>query len=196
VPKQLREASEIEKEIQARFNPDNTRRFTSTAVEAAESTYVKDLALPAEKRGTLPMTRDAYAVNENPARVEWEREVRKFLARLNSDFGHRITAPMIYEWTTGISIKDLVKAEGVDESEYRGGAQNGSANSHLRHINAILKEYFGTPYKTTIAGRPVGRAYTVRRHFKVSRKRPVSITLLPEWEEGTLDDRAKRTPKS
>ena len=179
--------SEIEKELQARFNPDEGFRFASNAQAAASSEYVEELALPDESRGRVPYTQDKFVINENPALVQWEREIRKFLARLNSDFGHRVTAPMIYEWTTGIRISDLQKAEGVDTSNWRGGAASGSANAHLRHINKILKEYFGKPYKTTIMGRPVGRAYKVRPSFKVRKKRPACLTLWPDWDAGTLN---------
>lgn len=133
------------------------------------------------------MTRDAFLVNENPALVEWERETRKFIARLNTrDFSHRITAPMVYEWVTGINIKELTEREGVADGEWRGGARQGSANMHLRHINKILKAYFGKSYRTKIAGREVGKAYTVRKSFNVRKKKPECITLLPEWENGTL----------
>ena len=132
------------------------------------------------------MTRAAFIIEENPARVEWERQVRIFLAALSKDAAHRVTAAMIYEWTTGISIKDLVKAEGVDPNAWRGGAASGSANMHLRHINWVLKEYFGTPHKTTIAGRPVGKAYAVRQYFRIKHKKPANLTLIPDWENGTL----------
>jgi len=179
--------SDIERELQARFNPGNVERFSSTAVEAAKAEYVEALVLPEESRGRMPFTRDAFVINENPARVEWERQVRKFLVRLNSDFGHRITAPMIYEWTTGIKIKDLQVAEGVDPTNWHGGAHLGSANMHLRHINAILFEYFGKPYKTTIMGRQVGKAYTVKPGFRIKIKKPICLTLWPEWDEGTLN---------
>ena len=178
--------SQLERDLQARFNPENTVRFSSTAQEAAGSEYVEQLVLPEDSRGRMPFTRDAFVINENPAKVEWEREVRKFLSKLNADFGHRITAPMIYEWTTGIAIKDLAEAEGVADNSPRGGANLGSANSHLRHINWVLREYFGKPYKTTIMGRAVGKAYTVRPAFRVQKKKPACLTLWPEWDEGTL----------
>lgn len=181
-----RELSEVERALQQRFNPTKLQ-FQSIVGEVKQSDYVKDLALPDDKRGRMPLTQERYVIHENPARVEWERQIRKFLFKLNGKFGHRITAPMIFEWTTGISIKDLVEAEGVSDSDPRGGGALGSANMHLRHINSILKEYFGKPYKTTIAGRPVGRAYTVRPSYYVARKKPVCLTLWPEWENGTLN---------
>lgn len=181
------EMSDLEKQLQDQFNPENIKRFTSTAKEPESSEYVKELVLPEESRGRLPMTRDSFLINENPALVEWERETRKFLARLNTtDFSHRITAPMVYEWVTGISIKDLAEAEGADKADGRGGGKTGSANMHLRHINTILRAYFGKPYQTKIAGRDVGRAYRVRKSFRVKHKRPECITLWPEWESGTL----------
>lgn len=181
------EASDLERQLQAQFNPENMDRFSSTAKDAAVSDYVQDLVLPEESRGRLPYTRDKFVVSENPARVEWERQVRKFLSRLNGDFSHRITAVMIYEWATGIKIKDLIKAEGVENSASPLIRTYGSANMHLRHINWVLGQYFGKPYKTTIMGRPVGKAYTVRASFQVRRKKPACLTLWPEYDEGTLN---------
>lgn len=180
------EPTEAELEIQRRFDPANADRFSSVAQEAARGILVQKLSLPEEERGPMPFTKERMVTNENPLRVEWEREVRKFLRRLDED-GHRITAPMIYEWTTGISLRELRKAEGVDDDQWRGGAGSGSANTHLRHINAILLGYFGKPYKTTIMGRHVGRAYTVRKNFRVKDKKPMSLNLWPDWKEGTLD---------
>jgi len=180
------EPVDIHKQLQEQFNPENLSRFTSTATAADRAEDVERLMLPEEQRGRIPLTRSDYVLREDPRRVEWEREVRKFLAKLNGDFGHKVTAPMIYEWATGVKLSDLTRAEGVDPNNWRGGARWGSANVHLRHINWVLKEYFGDPYKTTILGRHVGRAYTVRPAFKVAKKKPANLTLLPEWNEGTL----------
>lgn len=187
------EASELEKQLQAQFNPENTMRFSSTAQEVAQSDYVQDLVLPDNSRGRMPLTRDKFVVSENPARVEWERQTRKFLRRLNPDFSHRVTPHMIYEWATGIKLRDLQIAEGIDpERPGRGPAPYGSASMHIRHINWVLSEYFGKPYKTTIMGRPVGKAYTVRQSFFVQKKRPACLTLWPEWDENTLDEKTIR----
>src|SRR5690606_19728843 len=104
------------------------------------------------------------------------------------DFGHRVTAHMVYEWATGIDLRELQIAEGIDpDHPGRGSAPYGSASMHLRHINKILFEYFGKPYKTTIAGREVGKAYKVRASFYVHLKRPACLTLWPEWDEKTLN---------
>jgi len=178
--------NELHRELQKQFDPTGLSRFTSTAQEARKAEDVESLLLDEEQRGRIPFTREDFVIREDPRRVEWEREVRKFLSRLNHDYGHRVTAPMIYEWATGVSLADLAAAEGVDPDNWRGGARWGSANVHLRHINWVLKEYFGKSYKTTIMGRPVGRAYTVRPQFRVQKKRPANITLLAEWSEGTL----------
>lgn len=182
-----RELSDIERELQARHNPSVRRQFTSTALAPRASDYVEDLALPVESRGRMPLTQEKYVIAENPQRVTWEREVRQALATLSDKTAHRITAPMIYEWATGISIADLIEAEGLQDASPRGGGQNGSANAHLRHINWVLAEYFGKPYKTKIAGREVGKAYKVRKGFRVKLKRPANLTLWPEWENGTLN---------
>lgn len=180
------ERSDIEKMLQEQF-PTESPRFTSTAEEPKRSEQVQQLVRPRELRGRVPLTLESFVVNENPARVEWERHVREFLGQLTENQAHRVTAPMIFEWTTGISIKELAKAEGVDPSAWRGGAASGSANMHLRHINWVLKEYFGDPHKTTIAGRAVGKAYAVRKYFRVRLKPPANLTLKPDFEEGTLD---------
>ena len=180
------DAKTLHKQLQEQFNPDNLTRFTSNTSKAAKAEDVEVLMLPEEQRGRVPFTRADFVIKEDPRRVEWEREVRKFLARLNSDFSHKVTSPMIYEWATGVSLAELAAAEGVDPEVWRGGARWGSANVHLRHITWVLKEYISTPYKTTIMGRHVGRAYTVRPAFKVGKKKPANLTLLADWQEGTL----------
>jgi hypothetical protein len=185
--------SEIEREMQARFDPDAAKRFTSTAREAAKSEYVGELVVPEEQRGLMPYTKEEFVISENPQRVAWEREVRKFLKRLTNHTSHRITAAMIYEWATNIKIADLLEADKraellTDEPEGVTAQTNaGRLNVHLRHINWVLREYFGKPYKTKIMGREVGRAYTVRQEFRVKLKKPANLTLWPEWNEGTLD---------
>lgn len=183
-----KEMSDLEKQLQARFNKDATQRFSSTAAKISESEYVKELVLDEEDRGPIPFTKEELMISENPLRVEWEREVRKFLKLLSSKSSHRITAPMIYEWATGIKIADLQAAD--QEAKEQGIEQEktnmGQLNVHLRHLNWILRAYFGKPYKTKILGRDVGRAYIVRVEFKVGRKKPACMTLWPEWEEGTL----------
>lgn len=201
------ERSEIERMLAEHF-PSESSRFTSTAEEPQSSEYVKELARPVELRGRVPLTLESFVISENPARVEWERQVRIFLGQLSQEKAHRVTAPMIYEWTTGISIRELAARERAEEiarrralaiergddpdsivlpETWRGGAASGSANMHLRHINWVLKEYFGTPHKTTIAGRPVGRAYAVRKYFKIKLKKPANLTLIPDWEANTLE---------
>ena len=192
---QYNEMSDIERELQARFDKANALRFSSTAGKAAESEYGAELMLPEGDRGPIPFTKEELMITENPLRVQWEREVRKFLKLLTNHTSHRITAPMIYEWATGIKIKDL---EATDKEAAEKGVQQssdgedgprtemGKLNVHLRHINWVLREYFGKPYRTKIMGRDVGRAYTVRQEFKVARKKPACMTLWPEWYDGTL----------
>jgi hypothetical protein len=186
----------IERQLQEQFRPESTRRrFTSTVEDTIEtSEYIKNLALPIGSRGKMPLTQDKYVINENPARIEWERQVRMFLARLDKSMSHRVTAPMIYEWTTGISIAELAELEGVADADGRGGGKTGSANMHLRHINAILFDYFGKPYKTKIAGRQVGKAYKVRQYFRVADKKPMQLALWPEFERGLLQDQRGKLP--
>ena len=185
--------SELERELQAQFDPAARQRFTSTARTAARSEYVEKLVLPEEERGLMPYTKEDFVISENPLRVEWEKEVRKFLSKLTTHTSHRITAAMIYEWATGISIEKMLAADKIGEllteeaESVRAQTNAGRLNVHLRHINWILREYFGKPYKTKIMGREVGRAYTVRREFRVRLKKPANMTLWPEWAEGTLE---------
>ncbi|QCG78288.1 hypothetical protein SEA_ALOEVERA_1 [Microbacterium phage AloeVera] len=182
-----RELSEIERALKRRHNPTNLR-FQSTAGEPKRSEDVNGLVLADVDRGRMPLTQEKFVLNENPARVEWERQLRKFVRRLNTrDSAHRITAPMIFEWATGLSIKELAQQEGVADKDPRGGGNTGSANMHLRHLNALLRDYFGKSYKTQIAGRSVGKAYKVNQHFRIENTRPKCLTLWPEWENGTLN---------
>ena len=185
--------SDLERTLQAQFDKANLERFSSTAGKGAESTYVQNLVVPEDERGPMPFTKEELMVNENPMRIEWERQVRKFVKRLPQHTSHRITAVMIYEWATNIKVKDLEAADQAARvsATKKGGVRNvrtnmGNLNVHLRHINWVLQQYFGKPYKTKIAGREVGRAYTVRAEFRVEKKKPACIALLPEWQEGTL----------
>lgn len=173
-------------DIEAQFQPVQPR-FASNVQGPKDAENVLAIVQPLEERGRLPYSREDFVKTENPALVEWERQTRLYLSRLNADFGHRITAPMVYEWVTGRSIKEDARAEGADEASPRGGGQNGSANMHLRLINRILRDYFGQPRKTTIMGRGVGKAYTVRPHFQVKLKKPTCLTLWPDWDAGTLN---------
>ncbi|QNL30074.1 hypothetical protein SEA_STORMBREAKER_1 [Microbacterium phage Stormbreaker] len=181
-----KEREELERMLEAEF-PNENPRFTSTAEPPKRDEQVRALARPISERGLVPLTLESFVVSENPARVEWERYVREFLGQLSQESAHRVTAPMIFEWVTGEKIKDIARREGVPKDAWRGGAASGSANMHLRHINWVLKEYFGEPHKTTIAGRAVGRAYAVRKYFRVKEKEPACLTLKPDWKAGTLD---------
>lgn len=122
----------------------------------------------------MPFTKDKYLVKENPHDVQWERETRKFLRRLSPQHGHRVSAVMVYEWATGIRVAELV-------------AEGGSANADLRKINKSLRFYFDKPYMTYIMGRKVQNAYRVPAGWYVKRHRPMTLTLLAEYYEGTLN---------
>ena len=189
----LTQVSELEKELQSRFDASKMQRFTSTAQAAAKNEYVGDLVLPEEERGLMPYTKSDLVISENPLRVAWEREVRKFISKLTTHTSHRVTAAMVYEWATGIKIAELLAADAAGEelTETPEGTnartEAGKLNVHLRHINWVLGQYFGKSYKTKIMGREVGRAYTVRQEFRVKHKKPANLTLWPEWSEGTLE---------
>jgi hypothetical protein len=168
--------SEVETLLKKRFDKDEadrTRRLPSTADAARTSARVDQLTLPDTERAKMPYTKDKYLVRENPHRVQWEREVRKFLRNLSPEHGHRVAAVMVYEWATGIRVKDLM-------------AEGGSARRDLGHINAVLRYYFGKPYMTYILGRKVPNAYRIRPGYYIRRHRPMTLTLWAEYQEGTL----------
>lgn len=154
-------------------NEAGKRRLPSTAKKAAPSKHVEQLVLPVAERPAMPLTKSKYIVKEPPALVAWERELRTFLRKLSPQHEHRVSAAMVYEWATGIKIADLV-------------AGGGSANGPLRHLNRLLKEYFGQPYMTWIAGRKVPRAYKVPAGYLITRRRPKTMTLWVEWSEGSM----------
>jgi hypothetical protein len=121
----------------------------------------------------MPLTKDKYLVKENPHLVQWERETRKFLRNLTPLHPHRVSAVMIYEWATGINVRELVE-------------HGGTAGPDLRKINQILRFYFDKPYMTYIAGRKVVNAYKVPLGWYVRRHRPQTLTLWAEYHQGTL----------
>ena len=168
--------SEVETLLKQRFEKEGASRarVPSTALAPAPSERVDQLVLPDEMRAKMPLTKDKYLVKENPHLVQWEREVRKFLRRLSPNHGHRVAAVMIYEWATGIKVAELME-------------QGGSARADLIKINKALEFYFGKPYMTYIMGRKVPRAYRVKPGWYVKRHRPMTLTLLAEYYEGTLN---------
>jgi hypothetical protein len=166
--------TDVEKQLRDKFEKEGTfMRMPSTASESLRDERVVQLALPDEKRGRMPFTRDKYVVRENPFLVEWEREVRKFCHKLNHDYGHRISATMIYEWVTGISVRELMES-------------GGNPSPDLRKINQILRHYFGKAYSTWIMGRKVPNCYRVPSSWYMTRHRPMTMTLTGEWYEGVL----------
>lgn len=169
--------SEIEEFLKAKFDKDAHRPRVpsdSRAAGGAKAAAFDSLVLRDDERAKLPETRDKYLVKENPHTVAWEREVRKFLRRLSPEHGHRVSAAMVYEWATGIQVKDLYD-------------RGGNANAHLRKINRILSFYFGKPYMTYILGRKVPKAYRVPPGWYVKRHRPMTLSLYFEYQQGTLN---------
>lgn len=128
----------------------------------------------------MPLTKDKYIIRENPHLVAWERETRKFLRKLSPDHGHRVTAVMIFEWATGLAVKDLMS----DEAKAAPG--NPTWRSDLRKLNQILRWYFGDPSPTWILGRKVAKAYRVKPGYYIRRHRPMTLTLYAEYVEGSL----------
>ena len=170
----LTEVERVVKERYERGGP-TAQVLPSTAEKKGtrKQARMEELVLPDDQRPKMPLTKDQYVVKENPLLVQWEREVRKFLRNLSPQHPHRVSAVMIYEWATGISVKELVK-------------QGGSANRDLRHINTCLKYYFGESFMTYIAGKKIGKAYKVRPGYYIRRHRPMSIELWVEYGQGTL----------
>lgn len=174
--------SDAEQELRERFKKEEAdrQRLPSTADAALPSDRVDQLTLPDELRPKMPYTKDKYIVKENPHLVQWEREVRKFQRKLSPDHGHRVTAVMVFEWATGLKIKDLMEAN----EKRQPGRTNWQAD--LRKINKVLQWYFGKPYTTYIMGRKVGKAYRIRPGYYIRRHRPMTLTLYAEYVEGVL----------
>jgi hypothetical protein len=168
--------NEVEEYLKARFDKNRSKpRVPSNSLAApGASSRLDSLILKDEERGRLPETKDKYLVRENPHLVAWEREVRKFLRKLNPDHGHRVAGAMIFEWATGLSLKDLHDRKAMPHAD-------------LRKINKILEFYFGKPYMTYILGRKVPKAYRVPPGWYVSRHRPMTLTLFHEYSTKTLN---------
>lgn len=179
-PRLLLTATEVE--LKGRFQKEDAdkRRLPSVALDAPAADRIDQLVLPDDMRARMPLTKDKYLVKENPHLVEWEREVRKFLRNLTPDHGHRVAAVMIYEWATGIQVKELMKST----EKLPPGRQNWRTD--LRKINKILHWYFGKPYMTWICGRKVPNTYRVRPGYYIRRHRPMTLTLWAEYTEGVL----------
>ncbi len=166
--------ADMEQELQRRFGGGNPERLPSSAAAPERSARLDRLVVPDEERAPMPLTKGKYLVRENPDKVAWEREVRKFLRNLNLKHEHRVSAVMIYEWATNVNVAQLV-------------ASGGSASSDLRKINEILRYYFGKPYRTYICGRKVPNAYKVPSEWRVKRHKPMTLTLYAEWLNKTLN---------
>ena len=174
---------EVEEMLKRKFDKEgpSNRRVPSTARDVAAPARHDQLVLPDEMRAKMPLTKDKYLVRENPHLVAWEREVRKFLRNLSPQHGHRVAAVMIFEWATGLQVKELMELE--KDKDVRGHT---TFRADLRKINQILRFYFDKPYMTYIAGKKVANAYRVRPGYLITRHRPMTLTLWSEYQEGTL----------
>ena len=173
--------------LNARFNKKKGKRqaLPSDAVDERKDKRmdrVQSTVLPDDMRSKMPLTKEKYLVKEHPLLVFWERETRKFLRRLSPDHGHRVSAVMVYEWATGLSIAEL-------ERQVQAGELEGKAywRTDTRYINKVLQFYFNKPYATWIAGRKVPKAYKIRPGYYITRHRPQTLTLYAEYCEGTLE---------
>lgn len=173
--------TEVEQELKKKFDKDaaSKRQTPTNAENVKSSARLNQLVLADADRPAMPLTKDKYLVRENEALVDWERETRKFLRNLSPEHGHRIAATMVYEWATGITVKDAMAAKDDDGPQTR-------VRADLRKINKILLYYFGKPYMTYIAGRKVPRCYRVRPGYYIRRHRPMTLTLWVEYRDGTL----------
>lgn len=173
-PAKIVEPVSIEELLRARFDPeDKSHRKAFVVSDAQPLRQAKGaLLLPDDQRPKMPLTKNKYLVKENPELVMWERESRKFLRRLSPAHGHRVSASMVYEWATGISVKELIA--------------NGGSTRDLRKINQILHFYYGKPYMTYICGRKVPKAYRIPPGWYVRNHRPMTLSLYAEYLAGTL----------
>lgn len=160
--------------VRAKFSTGEktVTRVPSDAQGPRTDVRLDSVLLNKDERGKMPHTKDKYLVKENPALVQWERTTREFLRELSPEHGHRVSAVMVFEWATGITIK-----QHMDE---------GGATTDLKNINKVLRFYFGQPYMTYICGRKVPRAYRVKPGYYITRHRPMTLTLWAEYTEGVL----------
>jgi hypothetical protein len=184
IPEERDLLSEAERALRRRFTeapPRKKRSFQSDATLSTQRNRVDQLVLPDEMRPGMPITKDKFLVKEDPQLVMWERELRKFLRNLSPDHGHRVSAVMVYEWATGLSIVELEREMLSVEGERRAAWK-----SDLRRLNKLLRFYFGEARMTWIAGRKVPKAYTVREGYYITRHKPLTLVLYAEYCEGTL----------
>ena len=160
---------------------EGPKRDATTALKAAPVTprpsVVDQFVVPQEERPKMPYTKEKYVVRENENLVAWERETRKFLLNLSTAHGHRVSASMVFEWATNLSVKALMEV------------QDPNVRSQLRWINQILTHHFGKPYMTWIGGVKIPRAYRVPVGWYLTRHRPLTLELYLQYREGTLDKR-------
>lgn len=171
--------SEVEQALRERFKEEGPKgtRVPSTSRGVREA-RLDQLLLPDDERPKMPFTKEKYLIRENPQRVQWERELRKFLRKLSPEHEHRVAAVHVFEWATGLRIAELMQLEQAGE---RGKT---SWRADLRKINVLLKEYFGDPYMTYIMGRKVAKAYRIPKGWYVYRHRPKTLTLYAEYADG------------
>ncbi len=171
---EISEVTGIDPLVREKFLTEKTpvTRIPSTAQNRAVPDRLDSLALPLAERGRMPFTKEKFIIKENPALVYWERETRMFLRQLSPNHAHRVSAAMVFEWVTGITVKDYLA--------------DGGNTTDLKNINKILTSYFGKSYQTYICGRKVPRAYKVREGYYIKRHRPISLELYAEYVEGVL----------
>lgn len=171
------EPQQAEAELKGILNSETLtyQGVPSVAGPPRESERLDSLLLRDEERSRMPLTKEKYTIRENPNLVQWERETRKFLRRLSPRHGHRVASVMVFEWATGIPISEYIEKVGKPPL------------AHMRHINTVLRHYFGKGYATYIAGRKVLNCYRVPPGWYVRQHRPLTMELHLEYMAKTLN---------
>ena len=165
--------TDVERELHFRYvKPGTTLPGLPSTAFNPQDPVKAEIMLPDNQRGRMPFTKEKFLVKESEELVMWERETRKFLRKLSPQHGHRVSAAMVYEWATGVKVKDLVEA--------------GGSTVDLKRINKVLRFYFGKSYMTYICGHKVPNAFKIPPGWYIRKHRPMTLTLYAEWCEGVL----------
>lgn len=131
-----------------------------------------DKILPESER-LMPIARDRILVKEDQDIVAWERLLRQFLHRLATGRAHRTSAVLVWEWATGLDVREEWKKK-----------NSGVYARDLRILNTLLRAYFGDSRISFIDGRKFNKVYDVSASFYLDRKAPHCLSLYLEWKQG------------
>lgn len=149
-----------------------TVNIQSKPVTKPLSEGMAERVLPESQRD-MPLLRDKILISEDEDLIAWERLTRAFLFKLATGRPHRISAVIVWEWATGMSVKE--EWEKKNSVVY---------SSDLRYINRVLTAYFGESRPSFIAGRKFNKVYDINKYFYLDRKSPFTMTLYLEWKSG------------